>query len=342
MFVSYSSSDSYAIHTGISIYSLLLNNKELKELTVFLIDLGISDDNKGKIQKIVDQFNRKLVILKLDEENVSNYLGANIPKHYGSYATYVRLCAPIMYPDYVHRILFIDSDIIIQGSLDEVFSCNMESHVVAGVRARVLRGTYGATLSKEEELIIQSHRNYINCGFLLVDIDNWKRYDFSERIKQTAKELKDFTFKDQTILNAALSEELVHVLPCKYNYVLHGNPIYLIKKWSNNYRGYSQDEILEASQRPIVIHYAGDEIRPWFKENTSCLASCYYHYKKLSPYADYPLDTIFSLDKYRKQNSIVKLFFLLHLKTNHKRIGYPLYFINQVRIKKRMVRLMDV
>lgn len=49
MNIVYSSSDSYAPIAGVSLYSLLKNNKQCKELSVFIIDNNISEKNKEKI-----------------------------------------------------------------------------------------------------------------------------------------------------------------------------------------------------------------------------------------------------------------------------------------------------
>ena len=43
MNVVYSSSDSYSLVAGVSMYSLMVNNKECEELNIFLIDNGITD-----------------------------------------------------------------------------------------------------------------------------------------------------------------------------------------------------------------------------------------------------------------------------------------------------------
>ena len=48
MNVVYSSSDSYSMVAGISMYSLLENNQSVDELNIFLIENGMSQENKDK------------------------------------------------------------------------------------------------------------------------------------------------------------------------------------------------------------------------------------------------------------------------------------------------------
>ena len=54
IYVSYSSSDSYSWIMGISIVSLLENNKD-ERFHIYILDNGICEDNKSKIQWIAKQ-----------------------------------------------------------------------------------------------------------------------------------------------------------------------------------------------------------------------------------------------------------------------------------------------
>ena len=51
MNVVYSSSDSYSMVAGISMYSLLENNQSVDELNIFLIENGMSQENKDKFNQ---------------------------------------------------------------------------------------------------------------------------------------------------------------------------------------------------------------------------------------------------------------------------------------------------
>lgn len=337
MYVSYSSSDSYAPHTGISILSLLENNQDSEFIHIFLLDLGISQKNKEKIQQIVDRFHRSITIMNVDNDTIRNTIQANVPEHFGSLATYARLCGAVIYPKNVHRIIFIDSDMIIRKSLKGIFDADMGECVVGAVPGRNAFGENDINNPEEAE-IGRKHSYYVNCGFLLVDLDNWRKNNFTQNIQRAASELKLFTFKDQTILNAALEDKYFYRLPCKYNYPFHANPRYLIKKWAKDYPQLSESEIISAAEDPVVIHYVGEQCRPWYKENISCMADEYYKYKSESPFNNVPLQSIFETPKYKKASIIQKIYLKIMFKTYQSRIGYPLYAINQKRLKKRKKR----
>ncbi len=337
MYISYSSSEVYAPHTGISIFSLLDNNQDSEFIHIFLLDLGMSDVSKAKIRGIVESFGRSITIMNVDNDTIRRTVGANVPAHFGSLATYARLCGAVLYPEEVHRIIFVDSDMIIRGSLKSIYEVELGDCIVGAIPGRNVFGENEVNNPEEKE-IGHRHKFYVNCGLLLVDLDNWKKSNFSEKIRQAAAQLKLFTFKDQTILNAALDDKFLYRLPCKYNYPFHANPRYLIKEWSLNYPQLSQSEIYEAAKDPVVIHYVGEQCRPWYKENISCMADEYYRYKAKSPFNDVPLQSIFDTPKYKKASVVQKLFLRLMFSTYQSYIGYPLYYMNQKRLKNKKRR----
>ena len=58
MNVVYSSSDSYSMVAGISMYSLLENNRSVDELNIFLIENGMTQENKDKFSTMCKKFDR--------------------------------------------------------------------------------------------------------------------------------------------------------------------------------------------------------------------------------------------------------------------------------------------
>ena len=60
MDILYSSSDSYAFLTGISILSLLENNRECDAIHIYIMDNHISDINKNKLIEVVKEYRRDM------------------------------------------------------------------------------------------------------------------------------------------------------------------------------------------------------------------------------------------------------------------------------------------
>ena len=60
MEILYSSSDSYASLTGISILSLLENNKTDEEINIYIMDNCISEENKKKLRYVVESYGKNI------------------------------------------------------------------------------------------------------------------------------------------------------------------------------------------------------------------------------------------------------------------------------------------
>ena len=63
----YSSSDSYAFLTGISILSLLENNKASDSIHIYIMDNHISEENKAKLTEVVNYYGRRLSFVAMPD-----------------------------------------------------------------------------------------------------------------------------------------------------------------------------------------------------------------------------------------------------------------------------------
>ena len=61
--VVYSSDNNYVQHTGVSILSLLDNNRHFKDISIYVIDNEISKDNKEKLVEICRSYKRKIIFI---------------------------------------------------------------------------------------------------------------------------------------------------------------------------------------------------------------------------------------------------------------------------------------
>ena len=63
MNVVYASNDGYARHLGTSLYSLLDRNRDFADISVYVLTLGLSEENQGKLREIAEHFGRRLIFL---------------------------------------------------------------------------------------------------------------------------------------------------------------------------------------------------------------------------------------------------------------------------------------
>lgn len=108
MDILYSSSDSYAFLTGISILSLLENNRECDAIHIYIMDNHISDINKNKLIEVVKEYRRDISFVPMPD--MKELTGQEIDTRRWNISTFGRLYMASALPETVHKVLNIDCD----------------------------------------------------------------------------------------------------------------------------------------------------------------------------------------------------------------------------------------
>lgn len=322
LYVCYASSDYYARETGISMLSFLDNNSDYEPRELFILDYGILPHNKEKLNCIASDYGKRIeyIAAKPILEKIQSDFGMD--NFRGSLATYSRAFIDKIMPEYVERLLYIDSDTVVVGSVTELKNFNMGDAVMAGCFAE----GFTHRIQTGNIKLYSGNQIYITCGVVLFNLDNWRRNDCFHMISSVLQKKKRYPCADQTLINNAIPEHLLKRLPRKYNYTFH---IYNQKQephWMAIGNVNTNSEIKDAIETPIVIHYLGSPInRPWYDGCISRRAEAYYRYKRQSPWSS---DQLYSLNEYK--NSI---------NGYHKKFGY---WMHQQEIHRSSFTLVQI
>jgi lipopolysaccharide biosynthesis glycosyltransferase len=278
--VSYISSEAYSVHAGISILSLLENNKMFDDIDIFFVYDDLRTPTKDKLIKTVSDYGRKIEFIhykKLCPEIKVKGLA------YYSQITFTKLFLHRL--EQLDKILFLDSDSIINGSLYDVWNLDMGSNYVAGVKIPTPKSeTFNECFGAQKFPI------YINSGFELLNTALIRIDKIDERILDFLVTNKDKVFIEENIMNYVYINKIIAIHP-KYNItggIIKYNYKQLCVLHKENYF-YNSDELLEAKRKPIFIHYLNEIYnRPWEKFCTHPYAYLYRHYKVLSLWKDIP------------------------------------------------------
>ena len=131
MNVVYSSDNGYCRHAGISITSLFENNQQEETLNVFMIEYGISEENKRKLNDIAEKYNRRISYLSFTDYEKRIYTDncCKILKN-----AYARLYLSEMLPEDVRRAIWLDCDTVIADSLADFWNMDLQGKAIAGVQ----------------------------------------------------------------------------------------------------------------------------------------------------------------------------------------------------------------
>ena len=289
LYLCYSINDFFAREAGISMIGFFENNPDYEPEEVFFLDYGIHPYNKQRLNEIADRYGKRVTFL--NAKAVTDVVKREFPDlkgWRGSMAPNAKCFVEQIFPDYVERLLFIDADTIVAGSVAELKTIDMNGSALGVVPVNL-----GVDkIRKGKFKLANGNQIYFNSGVLLFNLPVWRRENCHQMIIDMLNKKIDLDWPDQNLLNNAIPERLIKTLPLKYNYLSHYYHPRQERGWLRIGHYYSEEEIEEAISHPAIIHYLGGGwilARPWYRDCRSSKSGYYLHYKALSPWKDSPL-----------------------------------------------------
>lgn len=264
MNIVYSTSDYFVKPTITSIVSLV-NHNEVTNIIILYSDL--SYDSIELIKRIVKKCN--LIFLKCDDIIKDKLSHLKLKKVRGNWNTYLRVFIPSLFPEF-DRILYIDSDTLINGDISNFYNLNFDDNYFAASIDYAAKSKYSNIESKE----ILDKGEYYNCGILLLNNSKLVEINFTDQILSFLEKTKlKFRVADQSIINYLYYNKFKTV-DIGYNFYssLHyfnsiASKFVLGVDFTNYHK--NKDEIK-------IIHFIGHWFeRPWFKTHYSIFSKTY-------------------------------------------------------------------
>lgn len=291
----YQCDEGYAAFTGVSMYSLLENNKGIDRIRVFIVDDGISEDNLGRLSRCAEAYQREIVFITgktladvPDVQEMQSYRGSRKNKR-----SFLKVLAFSELPEDVEKVLYLDSDTLVMGSLKEIEAVNIEGYILAMV--------LDSLVDKNKKFInFERSDPYYNSGVIYVNVKRWKNEDCRSRVVEHGKN-HSYGTVDQDILNIAFKDEILTLQP-KYNFQPHhlaySERDYFAVITHKGGKYYSSEEIRESRNDIKIMHffrYLGEQ--PWHLDNVHPCNDYFDDYLAGSLWRDYK--------KQRSQRSIL-------------------------------------
>ena len=280
MNVVYIANDNYAAFLGISMYSLLYNNQNMK-IKVYALSNNISESNLKKISHIAKKFNQELIII--DISNFEEKFNFNIDTHGYNITNLSRLFLENFLPQDVEKVLYLDCDIIIDGNIEKYWNTDISSYELAGTPEFMM------PLKKQRELGLKDGDIYCNAGVLLINLKKWREVNKSKKFLEFyASRNGDLQFLDQDIINYCCKGKIL-IVGVEYNFSpnLRYFPAKSVKKIQPLYVGDNINEYKKKIKQPLIIHFLGEE-RPWIRGNWNSCRRIYEKYEEMSPWKKVP------------------------------------------------------
>ena len=279
MNVVYASNNDYAKYLGISMLSLFYNNQDIDEIVVYILSYKINSANREKLYTIANQYRRTLNFI--DFSGFEQFIFSDYNTSGFNPVILSRLFLARYLPLEVERILYIDCDTVVSGSIKYLDEIVLDSYVMAAVPE------LNMPADKKKIIGFEPNETYYNSGVLLVNLSLWRFTDLESVFMNYYRKMNGrLLYIDQDILNHCCKGK---ILTLSHTYNLSTNlayfPRYFIKKLQPAYDTQSADAYLEILDHPAIIHYMGDE-RPWIAGNFNKYRKQYEYYFDKSPWRD--------------------------------------------------------
>ena len=257
--------DNYVRYAINLVDSISQNNSEI--LNVFLIhDNYLSDYSINLLKKHIEDNSigvLNTIYFSVDSINLPNNID------YISTNAYYRLFAPFLLPKDVKRILYLDSDIICNGSIEELYNCTFDNNILVGCENMLPEHLNIWRERNITRLSLPNDYRYINSGVLLIDVkkycENITKEEILDFIKNNYEKLK---FGDQDVTNKLFFNK-IKIINKKYNYQIN-----TVK----------DNEIIDDIR---LVHYS-EKMKPW-NMNYDDPEKAIFYYNIIKKRGDYNL-----------------------------------------------------
>lgn len=236
--------DKYIPYICVTIKSIIENNKN--NALHFHV---ISDNIPKKMYRLLYETIEGCKTVTIDTYLIDNGQLYGLKDSWSIQAWY-RVFLPDILGKNIHRVLYLDADIIVAGSLKDLFSIDMTGKSIAAV---IDIESFNPDTFKR--CGYNNTKKYVCSGVLLMNLDYWRQYELTKQIVNWAKENNDkIKFPDQDTINYICQDTKI-LLPLKYGIL---NPFFYDNEILNSEY---LPEVKECVTNPIIIHYAGQN--PW-------------------------------------------------------------------------------
>lgn len=190
--------DGYMPFLAVALESLIENSSKKYYYSIKVLYTNISEENKKKINKYKrENVNIEFVDLNYYIEKVKDKL---YTRDYYTNTTYFRLFIANLYPQY-NKAIYLDSDIVVLGDIAELYNQDIGDNLIAAAPDDVIQTIKVFQEYAEKVVGVADYRNYFNAGILLMNLDEFRKFNFQNKFLYLLETIKFTVAQDQDYLN---------------------------------------------------------------------------------------------------------------------------------------------
>ena len=279
--VVFAADNNYVPVLATAIYSMCKNASSDYKYDVVVLTSNIAQHNKELMQEFFSHFeNVSLRFFNVDPLIEGYELTTSNP--HISNETYYRFLIQRVLPEY-DKVIYLDSDMIVEGDVSELFNVNLENNLIAAVRDIDFLGNLNFKDNERKKynaktLKMKNPYDYFQAGVLVLNTRELRKLHPTAIWMEFACD-SALIYNDQDILNREC-EGRVTYLPMEWN-VMHDCGGRVGKVFSSAPAG-EFNNYFSAKGNPKIIHYAGFE-KPWTHVNVD-MQEHFWKYARQTPY----------------------------------------------------------
>ena len=316
------SDNNYIMPTGVAITSLKLNKCKKSIYNIYILANNVSVDNEEKIL-LLNEEGFSVEIKHLDNndnyEKLYQKTKTSTASHVTSTSLYKFDICNIF--ESIDKVLYLDSDMIIQSDLKELFSIDLGDYYAGVVKDSGPMICYNPPITKRLNI---NHTAYFNSGVMLLNLKKIRKDNIREKLLEYRRYGINF-FKDQDTFNVVFAEN-VKYLPFKYNTTISNIVRPNIKAFSDYYSMEMYENKIEYVKKAHIIHMSSSE-KPW-NVYAPYLTTLFKFYLDKSPFKHTVINVRFSdyyfsgfLGSYKPKIIVSLTSFPMRIQTVHHTIN---------------------
>lgn len=297
--------NNYVIPAIVTITSILKNKKKASDYEIIVLGNNLTSKNINLLQKTGVKFIPH-------NSSFDKFEG----KHdFVSSTDLFKFDLPNVLKDW-DKVLYIDTDMIIQDDLSELFNTDLSDNYVAAVKDMT-------GMVNEDHHNRLNLQNYFNAGLMLLNLKKMREDNISEKLYYYKFNEDCGHFMSQDALNKIFNEKVIWLNP-KYNY-MGPNLQQFSDEGISKFYNLSLEEYIQIKEKPVIVHLTNKN-KPWNYKKTWGKKLWMKYFKKSIckhqklKYKDNNIDfktfirIIFSVTNEYKSNKKIKCISLLGIK----------------------------
>jgi lipopolysaccharide biosynthesis glycosyltransferase len=271
--------DRFAMPLAVTLYSALANLNRGRTVSLYIMDGGISEENRRRLTQVLN-VNHVEVHIEWVKPDLSRLSGVKTTQWFRQ-ATYLRLLIPELVPKQFDRVIYLDSDLVVEEDLGQLWEEEISDFPALAVQGYVnpYVSCPGALPDTYQLLGLSPDTPYCNAGVMVMNLKRWRTEEIGRRaLEYTHKFHRFIRSADQDGINAIIAGAW-GLLDPKWNVMPSVISSYgRFYKMSEVEMQHAQGELLRA---PFILHFAG-LIKPWHFTYRGLARSRFFYYLEKS------------------------------------------------------------